>query len=148
MKENIDHGVTISETMQQYPKVFDSLTTALIWVWEKTWKLGKILAELDTNLLESIELKSKVKWAMIYPVILLWLTLTMVTFMMIFIVPRITESFEKAWSELPGLTQFVVQVSNLFTNEWWKLILLFIWIYALLKLINSTYGWKIWLANL
>ena len=37
--------------MQQYPKVFDSLTVALIAVWEKTWQLWNVLAELDTNLL-------------------------------------------------------------------------------------------------
>ena len=85
IKENIDHGISVSETMQQYPKVFDSLTVALIWVWESTWKLWSILAELDRNLLESIELKWKVKWAMIYPMILMWLTLVMVIFMMIFI---------------------------------------------------------------
>ncbi len=61
MRNNIDHGVSIHETMMQYPKVFDPLTIALIEVGEKTGKLGEILAELDTNLLESIELKGKVK---------------------------------------------------------------------------------------
>jgi len=55
---------------------------------------------------------------MIYPAVLLVLTLCMVIFMMIFIVPRISESFEKAGSELPGLTQFVVKVSNFFINDW------------------------------
>lgn len=147
MKENINHGISISDTMNQYPKVFDSLTIALISVWEKTWQLGKILAELDWNLLENIELKWKVKWAMIYPMILLWLTLTMVTFMMIFIVPRITESFKKAWSELPALTQFVVNISNFFVHDYAKLILWIIWIIFIYKAINSTYLWRILLAK-
>ena len=66
MKENINHGISISETMNQYPKVFDSLTTALVWVWEKTWQLGKILIELDANLLESIELKGKEQWYILW----------------------------------------------------------------------------------
>jgi len=148
MRENINHGISISETMNQYPKVFDSLTTALVSVWEKTWQLGKILAELDANLLENIELKWKVKWAMIYPVILFWLTITMVTFMMIFIVPRITESFEKAGSELPWLTQFVVNISNFFINDYWKLILAIVWVIFLAKTINSTYFWKMMFARM
>lgn len=148
MKDNIDHGIGIYETMNQYPKVFDALTTALIWVWEKTWQLGKILAELDTNLLENIELKWKVKWAMIYPMILLWLTILMVVFMMIFIVPRITATFEKAWSELPWLTQKVVAVSNFIVHDWWKLILAIIWVIITFKIINSTYIWKISIANI
>jgi type IV pilus assembly protein PilC len=148
IKENIDHGISVSETMQQYPKVFDSLTVALIWVWESTWKLWSILAELDRNLLENIELKWKVKGAMIYPMILMGLTLVMVTFMMIFIVPRITESFEKAWSELPSLTQNIVNISNFFLNDWWKLIWIIIWTIIVFKLINSTYLWKIVLARI
>ncbi len=148
MKENINHGITISETMNQYPKVFDSLTIALTSVWEKTGQLWKILAELDTNLLESIELKSKVKWAMIYPMILLWLTVIMVIWMMVFIVPRITESFKKAWSDLPWLTQFVVDVSNFFVNDYWKIILWIISVVAIFKLINSTYFWKISFARI
>jgi type II secretory pathway component PulF len=94
--------------MLQYPKVFDSLTTALIEVGEKTGQLGKILQELDSNLLESIELKGKVKGAMVYPMVLMVLTLCMVVFMMVFIVPRITEAFDKAGAQLPGLTRFIV----------------------------------------
>jgi len=148
MKENINHWISINETMQQYPKVFDPLTTALIWVWEKTWQLWNILAELDNNLIENIELKWKVKWAMIYPIILFSLTVIMVIFMMIFIVPRITESFEKAWWELPKLTQIVVNISNFFIYDWWELIIIIIWIILFLKFINSTYIWKITLANI
>ena len=147
MKENINHWISISETMNEYPKVFDSLTVALVWVWEKTWQLGKILAELDQNLLENIELKWRVKWAMIYPMILLSMTILMVVFMMIFIVPRITESFEKAWSELPALTQFVVWISNFFINDYLKLILWGIWSIVLFKMFNNTYIWKISLAK-
>jgi type II secretory pathway component PulF len=101
MRNNIDHGVSIHETMLQYPKVFDSLTIALIEVGEKTGQLGKILQELDSNLLESIELKGKVKGAMVYPMVLMVLTLCMVVFMMVFIVPRITEAFDKAGASLP-----------------------------------------------
>ena len=148
IKENIDHGISISDTMNQYPKIFDSLTIALISVWEKTWQLGKILAELDKNLLESIELKWKVKGAMIYPAILLSLTLIMVIFMIIFIVPRITESFEKAGSELPGLTQMVVNISDFFVNDYLQLLVWLIWIIVIFKLINSTYAWKSFFAKM
>ena len=148
LKENINHWITISETMNEYPKVFDSLTTALVWVWEKTWQLWRILTELDSSLLENIELKWKVKWAMIYPMILFWLTICMVVFMMVFIVPRISSTFEKAWTELPWLTQFIVEVSNFFINDWWKLLIWLFLTYWILKLINSTYHWKIFFANI
>ncbi len=139
MRVNIDHWVSIHETMLQHPKVFDSLTTALIEVGEKTGQLWKILQELDTNLLESIELKWKVKWAMVYPMILLGLTLCMVVFMMVFIVPRITEAFSKAGTELPWMTQFVVNVSNFFINDWLMVILGLVGFYVLIKGSKMTY---------
>ncbi|MDP2091112.1 MAG: type II secretion system F family protein [Candidatus Gracilibacteria bacterium] len=148
MKENINHGISISETMNEYPKVFDSLTTALVGVGEKTGQLGKILIELDQNLLENIELKGKVKGAMIYPMILLGLTITMVIFMMIFIVPRITAAFEKSGTALPALTQFIVGVSNFFMNDYLKLILGVIGLVLVIRMINSTYVGKMGFAKM
>jgi len=148
IRANIDHGISISETMGQYPKVFDNLTTSLVNVWEQTWKLWLILDQLDMTLLENIELKWKVKWAMIYPVILLSLTILMVVFMMVFIIPRITESFNKAWSELPKLTQIVVSISDFLINEWYILIAWIAFIVLIIKIINSTYMWKIFFATL
>lgn len=132
--------------MNQYPKVFDPLTTALIAVWEKTGQLGKILSELDVNLLENIELKWKVKWAMIYPLILFSLTIIMVVFMMIFIIPRITESFTKANVALPYLTKKVVSISDYLINDWWKLLLIIFLIIFLYKIINKNYYWKMFFS--
>ena len=148
MRNNIDHWVALHETMLQYPKVFDSLTTALIEVWEKTGQLWKILQELDSNLLESIELKGKVKGAMVYPMVLMVLTLCMVVFMMVFIVPRITEAFDKAGASLPGLTQFIVNVSDFFINGWIKIIIWFILFFIAIKLIKKTYAGRLFFAKL
>ena len=142
IKDNIDHWIAINETMAWYSKVFDNLTISLIKVWEKTWKLAQILDELDTSMLENIELKWKVKWAMIYPAILLILTLLMVTFMMIFIVPRVTESFTKAWATLPVPTQIIVNISDFLKNDYLLIIWTIVWIILLFKLINKTYYWK------
>jgi len=148
MRNNIDHWVAIHETMLQYPKVFDSLTTALIEVGEKTGQLGKILQELDMNLLESIELKWKVKGAMVYPMVLMVLTLCMVVFMMVFIVPRITAAFAKAGAELPGLTQFIVAVSNFFISSWWKLIIGIVLFVITMKVFKLTYTGQLVFAKI
>jgi type IV pilus assembly protein PilC len=142
IKENIDHWIAINETMSSYPQVFDNLTVSLISVWEKTWKLWQILAELDTSMLENLELKSKVKWAMIYPSILLILTLVMVIFMMIFIVPKVTASFTKVWASLPWPTQVIVNISNFLQNDYLILIWIIILIIVFFKVLNKTYLWR------
>lgn len=148
IRDNMDHGISISETMWLYPKVFDVLTVSLIEVWEKTWKLWSILQDLDQSLLESIELKWKVKGAMIYPMVLFFLTICMVIFMMVFIVPRITESFAKAGAELPWLTQFIVNVSNFFRNDWLMLIAWAIGTFVSLKTFWKTQVWKMFYAKI
>jgi len=134
--------------MLQYPKVFDSLTTALIEVGEKTGQLWKILQELDKNLLENIELKGKVKGAMVYPAVLMVLTLCMVVFMMVFIVPRITEAFDKAGAQLPWLTQFIVNVSDFFIYSWMNIIIWFVVFMIFIKLFKRTYTGKIVFATM
>lgn len=145
IKVNIDYGIWISESMMQYPKVFDSLLIALVWVGEKTWNLGRILAEMDKKLLENIELKWKVKWALIYPVILLFLTFSMVTFMMIFIIPRVTESFADTGTALPALTQFVIHISDFFRYDWHILLAGIVWLVAGIKILKMTYHGELFL---
>lgn len=143
IKVNIDYGISISESMMQYPKVFDTLLIALIWVWEKTGTMWKILAEMDKKLLENIELKSKVKWALIYPVILLILTFSMVAFMMVFIIPKITASFEQAGSDLPYLTLKVIALSDFFRNNWLFIFAGIFWFFVALKFLKKLYWWEL-----
>lgn len=143
IRNNIDYWISISESMTQYPKVFDSLIVALIGVWEKTWNLWKILYEMDKRLLENIELKAKVKWALIYPIILVFLTISMITFMMIFVIPKVTESFKQAWTDLPALTQFIINVSDFFREQWYVLLLWFLGTFVWLILFKKTYIWEV-----
>ena len=148
VKMNLNHGIWISDTLKAYSKYFDPLIIALIEVWEKTWTLPKVLIELDKKLLEMIELKSKIKWALIYPVVLIFITISMVIFMLTFILPKITWSFEKAWVELPALTQFMIDLSNFFR---WHYILLTVWLilwWIWYTLFKNTHQWKLVLWRL
>lgn len=147
MKTNINYGISISETMDQYPKVFDSLTSSLVSVWVKTGSLWFILKELEQKLIDEIELKSKVKWAMIYPIVVLSLTFAVVIFMMIFIVPKITKAFWDTWVPLPFMTQLMVNISNFISEKWYIMILSIVLIYLLFKFIRKTYRWEIIISN-
>lgn len=138
MKKNIDYWINISETMKQYPKVFDNLTVSLILVWEKTWKLWFILKNLDKTMIESLNIKWKVKWVMIYPVVLLFITTCMVTLMMVKVVPSIVSWYSEVWADLPKITQIVISMSDFFVASWPELIIWIIWIIFLFKLIWKT----------
>jgi len=143
IRQNLDHGLSISETLQQYTKYFDPLIIALIQVWEKTGTLPKVLNELDARLLDTIELNAKIRGALIYPVVLVSITILMVIFMMVFIIPRITESFVKAQVEIPALTRAIIWISNFITNHYLILILAVIGLIVGTLLFRATYFWQL-----
>lgn len=118
LRTNLEYGLSLSETLRQYSKDFEPLVIALVEIGEKTGSLPKILIELDKKLLETIELKRRIKSAMIYPAILVLLTIVMIIFMMTFIIPRISETFIKAGVDLPKLTQIVIGVSDFIRNHY------------------------------
>jgi len=72
----------------------------------------------------------------------------MVVFMMVFIVPRITAAFAKAGAELPGLTQFIVAVSNFFISSWWKLIIGIVLFVITMKVFKLTYTGQLVFAKI
>ena len=122
LKTNLEYGLSLSETLRQYPKDFEPLVIALVEIGEKTGTLPKILLELDKKLLETLELKRRIKGAMIYPAILVFLTIMMVVFMMTFIIPKISETFLKAGVELPALTRVVITISDFIRNHYMLLL--------------------------
>lgn len=148
MKENVNSWILIHESMAKYPKVFDQLVVSLVWVWENTGLLWKILKDLDRNLLEKLELRSKIKWAMIYPMILFLLTIAMVIFMMTFIIPKITWAFISQWVKIPTLTQIIIDISNFIRNDYLIILWVLVFIFIILKLINKTYSWKLFFAKI
>ncbi len=148
IRENIDHWILINNSMSRYPDVFDPLTVALVWVWENTGLLWKILNDLDKNLLESIEIRSKIKWAMIYPAILLFLTISMVVFMMVMIVPRIAEGFAKQNVELPWPTKVIISISEFIQHDYLIILWVIFGVYLIYRLIKSTYLWRLKYAQI
>lgn len=117
-RENLDHGLTISESLRAHGKYFDPLVISLIEVGEKTGTLPRVMSDLEKTLLENIEIKAKIRSALIYPVILILLSIAMAVFMLTFILPKITGTFEKNGVELPALTRFMMNTSDFLIGNW------------------------------
>lgn len=139
IRSNLDHGLSISDTLRQHSKYFDPLIIALVEVGEKTGTLPRVISELETTLLENIEIKAKIKGAMIYPAILLSLSMGMVVFMLTFILPKITESFKKSGVEVPGLTQFMINVSDFLIQNWLMLVIGLVGVIVMYIFAGRTY---------
>ena len=123
VKENIEIGNNLSESMRMFPHIWDSLYCNLVEAGE----IGGILDVIFRRLAEYIEkaesLKKKVKAAMVYPGAILTVAFVVVAFLMVFVIPAFAEMFSGGGQELPGPTQIVMDVSSFFQNQWWVMIL-------------------------
>jgi general secretion pathway protein F len=88
--------------------------------------LEEVLDRLTEYLESSEELRNTVTSALIYPAILLTISVLSIFLLLTFVIPQFTEMFENAGKELPLPTQIVVGISEWLQSYWWSLLLLFI----------------------
>lgn len=135
--DEIEGGATLSEAMSKCPKVFSRLYVNMIKAGEAGGALETILQRL-ADFLESAEsLKRKVKGALIYPVIVVTVAISILTFIMLFIVPTFEEMFEEFGLTLPAPTLLLIAVSNYLAGYWWLLILIPVCMMILVKLLRK-----------
>lgn len=112
MIHQINSGMSLSETLSFFPKIFPSVQSALIEAGEKSGNLKRVLAQIVSDMEGQQEFVRKIKGAMFYPVVLIVLALSMVAGMMIFVIPRVAELYEQSNAQLPTLTAVVIDISN------------------------------------
>lgn len=117
--DNIEEGKAFYVAIAQYPNVFSDIYIMIVKAAEESGLLDKILLRLAEDLEKREILKSKIKSAMFYPVIVLVVMVIIVIVMMIFFVPQITQFYSNfPDAELPFTTKVVIGISNIMANLW------------------------------
>lgn len=117
LTEDINKGVTLSDAMNKFPKVFSSIFVSMVRSGEESGALAKTLTEIGLNLKKSYDLNKKIKSAMMYPSIILGAIFLIGTLMMIYVVPTLTKTFKEMGTTLPKSTQFVIWLSDTLKNH-------------------------------
>ncbi len=112
LKNSLAAGASFSECLSQYPEVFDTLYINMVKAGESGGQLGETVGRLATFLEAAARLNRKVKSAMSYPVIVLTIAIAIAIAMIVFIVPVFAKMFADFGAKLPGLTQFMVDLSS------------------------------------
>ena len=112
ISNNVEKGVSFTESLKPHENVFGVLFINMIESGEISGKLEEVLSQLYIQLKKNHELISKVKGALTYPVVILIAMLGIGTFMMISIVPKITDMFRDLDAELPLATKIVISMSD------------------------------------
>ena len=132
--KKINSGIPLSEAFESYPNLFDVVYVNLIKAGEASGNLDTFLERICTNLAKTIKIKKAIKSAMMYPIILLTVAISVVGIMMIFVVPVFVEIFGNANIELPGSTKLVMAMSD-FLRSWAAPIIMLL-SYAVFKIIK------------
>lgn len=113
----IKKGSSFSAVLKKYPKIFNNLYTSMVRSGEETGELSKSLEEVGSQMEKDYLLKKKIKGAMIYPGVIITAMAGIGVFMMIYIVPTLTSTFEEIGSELPKSTRLVIFISDFFNEN-------------------------------
>lgn len=112
----VQQGKSLSVMMQKYPNIFSGVVISIIQVSEDTGTLEKNLLFLADYLKKNYELNSKVKGALIYPIIVLGLTIAEMLGVIFFILPKLEVMFA-SFEHIPAFSLFVVNVARMFRDN-------------------------------
>lgn len=105
-------GQNFYSSLAQHPKYFSNFFISLVRVGEKSGKLDEVLYYILEQQEKDYEIATKAMGAMIYPCIIITALIVMVTFMMIFVIPKITEVLSEYSVDLPLTTKILIWLSN------------------------------------
>jgi len=119
MGESVESGSTFSESLAGHPKLFDKLYVNMVRAGEAGGVLDVVLTRLADFMEKAERVKQKVKGAMVYPCVVLTASLGIVAFMLTKVIPKFAEIFKELLdgAELPALTQFVIDASDLLRHN-------------------------------
>jgi type IV pilus assembly protein PilC len=145
VKSRVEAGSTFAEALGEHPKVFDELFVQLTRAGEIGGILDTILQRLGAYIEKNEKLKRRVKGAMVYPAIVLFVALAVVVVLIAFVVPTFEKMFKDFGGALPGPTQFLVDISNGFRGSWYLYVGIPVGAYTAFKMaIRKGRGEEMW----
>lgn len=121
---DVEGGKTLSSAFAKHPRVFDGVFIALVAAGEVSGTLDESLQRIATQQEKDASTMGKIKGALTYPVIVLFVIFGVMAFMLFTVVPQVEKLYEDLNKDLPFLTQIMVTTANLLASYWWVVIIL------------------------
>jgi len=119
---SVQSGKALSDSFRAQEEIYDEVTLNLIEAGEESGNLEAILERLATELEDRNSLSSKLKSAMIYPIIILVVIVAVMVLMMTVLIPSMATIYGDFGAELPWITQFLMNMSTFFLKYWWAIL--------------------------
>lgn len=119
IKNNLESGNTLAESLAKHPLYFDELYCNLVQAGEHAGILENMLDKIATYKEKTEAIKNKVKKAMYYPAGIMIVAFVVTAILMIFVIPEFKKIFTTFGADLPALTQVIISISEVFTEYWY-----------------------------
>lgn len=124
---DVEAGSPLAKAMEKYPDVFNQVYISMIAAGEASGTLDKALERLADQQEKDADIVSKVRGAMIYPVIVLAVMVVVVVFMLVKVLPQVKVLYsETGGASLPLVTQVLLAVSDFVVGWWWALLIIMV----------------------
>jgi len=133
--DDIEGGKTMSLALSEHKHIFDDVYVTLVRVGEETGLLANVLKEMAETLRWQDELAAHSRKIMIYPGIVTAVVLSVVSFLMIYLMPQLLPFIKNMGTEIPTHTRILISVSSAFVNYWYVMLLTPFVVYGVIKLL-------------
>jgi type IV pilus assembly protein PilC len=123
---SIESGKTLHESFAKHPEVFDKLFLALVASGEASGTLDDALQRVAAQQEKDSAITGKIRGAMTYPVIVLFVIFGVMGFMLLTVVPQVEKLYHDLHQTLPFITQAIVALSGFLVRFWWLVLIILV----------------------
>lgn len=113
IKTSVESGSSLAESLREFPKIFDELYYQMVNAGEAGGNLDEILKRLATYQEKILAIKAKIRQAMMYPAVIIFVTIVVLSIIMVYVIPKFAQMFAEAGQALPLPTQIVIAASTI-----------------------------------
>lgn len=123
VRDRVVTGESFTDALKDYSDYFDVIYVSMVRVGEVTGTLGESLSTISNFMEKRRRVESKVKTAMVYPVVLILFCIAAILVLTTLVIPKIGKEIERAGRELPWITRRLMDVGHVLTS-WWLVVVI------------------------
>jgi type IV pilus assembly protein PilC len=136
---NLEEGSSFADSIRPFPKVFPGIVISMVETGEVGGTLDEVMVRLAAHFEREHDINEKIKSSMTYPIAIIVTATLAITFLLVFMMPKIIGMVTQTGVELPLPTKIVLGISIVIRKFWWIILVLFIGTFFVLK---KTVGTK------
>lgn len=146
--EDVSKGESMASAMKKRSKVFPSMLCNMVEAGEASGSMEVAFERMAVQFEKENKLNQAVKKALIYPLVLIVVMLGVLVLMMVWVIPNFMGMFADLGTDLPPITQFVVDMSDFVIAKWWLILIVAVAAFVLFKLYAATPSGKFVIGGL